>query len=184
MKHTIREELTGVLIIIGAIWLVFMIDAVLPTDLAAWGLVPRTLSGSFGIVTMPFLHGSFSHLTGNTVPLIMLLCLLAGSRANSAGSVIAIWLLGGILLWSFGREAIHVGASGLVYGLVSFLIVAGILERRFLSMAVAVIVGLLYGGSLLWGILPTAGKSVSWDGHLAGAIAGALVAAIQFKRRS
>jgi membrane associated rhomboid family serine protease len=80
------------------------------------------------------------------------------------------------LLWIFGRSAIHIGASGLVYGLVAFLIASGLFERRLLSLLIALVVGALYGSSMLWGALPTAGPHVSWDGHLAGAAAGVVLA--------
>lgn len=172
-----RSEVTLILGFIGAIWLVFLADLVLPVDLAAWGLVPRTVSGAAGIVTMPFLHAGWSHITGNTVPLCVLLLLLAGSRARSAEVVIGLILLGGCLLWLAGRgNSTHIGASGLIYGLTAFLIVAGFRERRFVPLVVAVLTGFLYGGTLLLGVLPTAGPQVSWDGHLTGALAGAFVA--------
>jgi membrane associated rhomboid family serine protease len=183
MKHTIQQELGGILSLVGVIWLCYLINLALPFDLNEWGLAPRTFNGLSGIVTMPLLHGSFRHLTGNTVPLIVLLCLLAGSRAQSRQTVAMIWLLGGAALWVFGRNAMHIGASGLVNGLIAFLIVAGLLERRFQSLVVAVIVGFLYGGSLLAGMLPTAGSEISWDGHLAGALAGGGLAWVELKRQ-
>ena len=106
---------------------------------------------------------------------LVLLFLLAGSRAQSWATVIEIVVLGGVLLWVFGRQANHIGASGLVFGLISFLVFAGVFERRFVSIAVALVTLLLYGGSLLWGMLPVQ-EGVSWDGHLCGAIAGGLLA--------
>ena len=85
-------------------------------------------------------------------------------------------MLGGLLLWLFGRHATHIGASGLIFGLIAFLIVSGLEERRIIPLIIAVVVGFLYGGTLLWGILPLSGPHTSWDGHLCGAIAGAAVA--------
>ncbi len=162
MKHRVAEELNFVLVFVGAIWLAFITNAILPGDFNHWGLAPRHISGLVGIVTMPFLHGGWAHLLGNTVPLVVLLCLLAGSRANSVGIVAA---------------AIHVGASGLVYGLITFLIVAGFREARFVAIVIAIFVGVIYGATLFSGVLPfMVGKNVSWDGHLFGAIAGGLVA--------
>jgi membrane associated rhomboid family serine protease len=175
-SHTIREELRGVLVFVGVLWAVFLVDLVLPIDLTRFGLVPRTLRGAFGILTMPFLHASLGHLLSNTLPLLVVLMLLAGSKARSWEIVAEVILLGGVLLWLFGRSADHVGASALLFGLVTFLIVSGLLERRVVPLLVAVAVGFLYGGSLISGILPTAGAGVSWDGHLSGAIAGAVVA--------
>lgn len=177
MKHRIKDELQGVGIFLGIIWVIFLIDFTLPTDLCQWGVAPRSLSGLVGIVTMPFLHGNWQHLVGNTVPLGILLCLMAGSRVNSAGIVAAITAIGAVLLWLFGPSgSVHVGASGLIYGLITFLITAGITERRPMALAVAVVVGILYGTTLLGGILPfTVNSGVSWQGHLTGAIAGVLM---------
>lgn len=172
-SHRVREEIYGVLAFIGAIWVVFAADWIVPGDLNnSLGLAPRTLHGLVGIVSMPFLHDGIGHLAGNTVPLFVLLTLLAGSRARSWTIVVEIVLLGGGLLWVFGRGGtVHVGASGLVFGLAAFLIASGLLERRPVALGVAVLVAFLYGGSLLAGVLPAAGD-VSWDGHLCGAIAG------------
>jgi len=183
MKHKIQEELGGIVTLVAVIWLIFVLDLVLPVALNAWGLIPRELPGLVGIATMPLLHADFAHLTGNTIPLLVLLCLLAGSRADSRATVAVIWVLGGGLLWIIGRSAVHIGASGLINGLTAFLIVAGALERRLISIIVAILVGVIYGGTLLSGVLPTAGPDVSWDGHLAGAIAGACVAFGQVRRR-
>lgn len=181
-KHTIVEELRGVLLFIGIIWAVFLIGLVLPADINSLGLYPRSLRGLVGIVSSPFLHGDFAHLLGNTVPLFVLLILLAGSRANSWVIVASIVLLGGCLLWLFGRPVIHVGASGLIYGLIAFLVVSGLIERRPIPLAIAVVVGFLYGGTFFSGIIPSLGSQVSWDGHLLGAVAGGLVASLLTSR--
>ena len=125
---------------------------------------------------VPFLHASLEHIVSNTVPLFVLLLLLAGSQAKSSGVVVGIILLGGALLWLFGRPAIHIGASGLIFGLMAFLIVSGLRERRFVPLAISVLVTFLYGGSLLLGVVPQFGSNVSWDGHLCGALAGAAIA--------
>lgn len=185
MKHRIREELHGVVMFVGCIWAVFLLDFVLPGEFSRYGLIPRSVSGLVGIVTMPFLHGGWSHLLGNTVPLLVLLTLLAGSRGSSARIVTLLVLSGGALLWLAGRsESVHIGASGLIYGLITFLIVAGFREGRVIALGVAVLVGVLYGVTLIGGVLPiTAGAGVSWDGHLMGAIAGALIAKLEVPSR-
>ena len=175
-QHKIREELKGIILFLVLIWGIFLLDRVLPLE--QFGLVPRDLSGAIGILTMPFLHADFQHLIGNSVPLIILLCLLAGSRVSSFKTSVSISLLGGVLLWLFGRTALHIGASGLIFGLMTFLIFAGYFERRVRSILIAVLVGVLYGGTLLSGMLPRQG--VSWDGHLFGALAGFFVAYLQF----
>ena len=176
MKHTIREELNGVLVFVGVIWCVFFVGLVAPFKLDSFGVTPRTLVGLVGIPAMPFLHANLAHLLSNTIPLTVLLLLLAGSKAKSWAIVAEIVLLGGVLLWLFGRQATHVGASGLISGLIVFLMVSGFLEKRIVPLVISVAVGFLYGGTLLWGILPRLGSQVSWDGHLFGAIAGGIIA--------
>ena len=172
-----RGEFTGIAVFVGIIWAVFVVNwLVFPIDFNAFGLTPRTLSGAIGIVTMPFLHGDWEHLLSNTVPLLVLLGLLVGSKARSWETVVEIVLLGGVLLWLFGRPGMHVGASGLIFGLVTFLIVSGLLERRIIPLIVSLIVGFLYGGTLFSGVLPVGNEGVSWDGHFWGAVAGAVIA--------
>jgi membrane associated rhomboid family serine protease len=174
-SHTVGEELYYILLFIAAIWAVFILSIFLPA-LDAYGVVPRTPSGLVGIALMPFLHANLHHILGNTVPLFILLALLAGSRARSWEIVLYVALLGGALLWIFGRPACHIGASGLIFGLIAFLLVSGLLEKRTVPLMIAIFVGFFYGGTLLAGILPTVGSHVSWDGHLFGAIAGGSVA--------
>ncbi len=171
--HRIKDEIPAVLLFVAAIWTVFLLDQVIP--LRHYGLAPRSIPGLAGIATMPFLHNGFDHLTSNTVPLTVLLLLLAGSRNRSWVIVLLIVLLSGGLLWLVGRPVLHIGASALIFGLAAFLLVSGFVERRFVPLAIAVLVGVLYGSTLLWGVLPTV-EGVSWDGHLSGIIAGTLTA--------
>lgn len=173
--HTIKRDLAGVALLIVIIWIVFALDHFLPLE--QLGLIPRTFRGLVGIVAMPFLHGDFAHLLGNSVPLAVTLLLLAGSRANSGAIVVLITLFGGIGLWLFGREALHIGASGLVFGLIGFHIFAGIFERRLQSVIISAIVGLLYASTVIQGVMPFQ-QGVSWEGHLIGALSGAAVALI------
>jgi membrane associated rhomboid family serine protease len=175
-RHTVREELVGVLAFVGAVWCVFLVGLVPLLDLTSFGIVPRTLGGLIGIPAAPFLHANLAHLVSNTLPLTVLLLLLAGSRAESWRVVVAIVLVGGGLLWLLGRPVNHIGASALIYGLVTYLIASGVLERRLVPLTIALIVGVLYGGSLALAILPSWGSKVSWEGHLFGAIAGVVVA--------
>jgi membrane associated rhomboid family serine protease len=181
-KHAIREELSAVLAFVGCIWLVFVIGNIPGLRLEDYGIMPRTTAGLIGILTAPFLHANLAHIINNTIPLTVLLVLLAGSRAASWAIVLSIVLLSGALLWLFGRPAIHIGASSLIYGLVAYLFVSGIREQRFVPMAIAVLVGFLYGGTLASGILPRWGSYISWEGHLLGAVAGALVAYLMTRR--
>jgi membrane associated rhomboid family serine protease len=112
----------------------------------------------------------------NTLPLLVLLLLLAGSRARSWAIVAGVSVLGGSLLWVFGRPAIHIGASGLIFGLTTFLIASGLFERRLIPLLVSACVGFLYGGALVSGVAPGFRSEVSWDGHLCGAVAGIVAA--------
>jgi membrane associated rhomboid family serine protease len=182
-KHSIRDELLGVLAFVGFIWCVFIIGHVLPFRLESFGVTPRTLHGLVGIPAAPFLHANLAHLISNTVPLTVLLLLLAGSKAQSWAIVISIVLVSGALLWMFGRPATHIGASGLIYGLIAYLLVSGISERRIVPMLIAIVVGFLYGGTLASGVLPTSGSHISWEGHLFGAIAGGGIALLLAKER-
>lgn len=170
-----RNELYGIAAFVGAIWLVFLASFIFP-DLVNYGVIPRTMRGLFGIVCSPLLHANFRHITANTPPLIVLLVLLVGSQARTLQIVVSIVLLGGTLLWVFGRTAIHIGASGLIFGLITYMIVSGFLERRPIPLLIAVLVGFLYGGTLLGGVIPQLNSNVSWDGHLWSAVAGVLVA--------
>ena len=163
------------------IWGVFVVSRFFPS-LNEFGVVPRTLGGLTGIAAMPFLHADLHHILSNTFPLIILLALLAGSRARSWEVVVNIVLLGGFLLWLCGRPAIHIGASGLIFGLMAFLILSGFLEKRFVPLVIAVVVGFLYGGTLISGVLPRFGSSISWDGHLCSVVAGGVVAYVLTRR--
>ncbi len=176
--HTIRRDFVAIAAFITLIWIVFVIDRF--TALEQFGLVPRNMDGLIGIVAMPFLHGDLAHLIGNTIPLAVTLFLLAGSRANSSAIVVLIVLLAGVGLWLFGREARHIGASGLVFGLIAFHIMSVVFERRLRSVVIAVLVGGIYAGTLFKGVMPFQ-PGVSWDGHLIGAIAGGLAALIAAK---
>ncbi|MFN9348780.1 MAG: rhomboid family intramembrane serine protease [Planctomycetota bacterium] len=157
------------------LWLVFIADWILPIDLRRWGIIPRELGGLWGILFSPFLHGDLSHLLSNFLPLMILLAILLVTQKQGWLIVLQIVLLGGLLLWIFGRPAVHVGASGLIYGLIAYLMAAGFRQGRFGPALAALLVGFRYGGTLLSGVLPSVGEQVSWDGHLTSAIAGGLL---------
>lgn len=171
--HSIRQELVGIAIFIGIIWLIFLLDRILPLERLA--LYPRRLGGLPGVIASPFLHKDIAHIIANTTPLFVLLTVLAGARARSTRAVFLIVILSGGLLWIFGRPVPVIGASGLVFGLIGFLIASGIIERRPIAMIVSLLVGFSYGGTLLAGILPGQ-PGISWDGHLFGALGGVLSA--------
>jgi len=179
MNLQVRKNLFSVLAFVGLIWAVYLINLPLKWseyDLNRFGLEPRTLSGLIGIFTMPFLHDGFNHVLGNTVPLVVLLSMLAFTRSNPKRIMICLTVMSGVMLWVLGRPKVHVGASGLIYGLAAYLMATGFFERKIASAIAAILVGVLYG-SLFWGLLPTAGQHVSWEGHLLGAVAGGFFAA-------
>jgi membrane associated rhomboid family serine protease len=172
-SHSIRGEIGGIIIFVLVIWIGFAADMLLPLE--KFGLIPRRATGLYGIIFMPFLHGSLGHIISNTVPLLVLMLLLAGSRPSSVIIVASVIFLSGLLLWLFGRPIIHIGASGLVFGLITFLIFYGLFEKRILSIVVSLLVGFLYGGSLFTGVMPGQ-TGISWDGHFCGAAAGIIIA--------
>ena len=144
--------------------------------LSNWELSASYLLGSVrGILLSPLLHGSFSHLLSNTLTLIPLGVVVAARGAKTlAGVSLFVVALGGLLVWLVGRPAVHVGASGLAFGLFGYLVARGWYERSFVSILVALVVIVLYGGMIL-GVLPQGGF-VSWEGHLFGLIAGVMAA--------
>ena len=145
-------------------------------SLMAFGLVPRTLHGLFGILTSPFLHASFAHLSANLIAFLVLgtLVILDGLHRFIAVSAIVI-LLGGALVWLFGFAGIHVGASGWVFGLWAYLLARAWFHRSWSNLITAGVVSVLYGGLIL-GFLPRQG--VSFEGHLFGAFAGFIAAKV------
>ena len=186
MKLAIRKNLINVLAFVGLIWLIYLVGLplkVMSWDLVSYGMVPRTVRGLNGILTMPFLHDGHDHLLGNTVPLAVLLFMLATSRSNARRIVLGLIVLSGIFTWLIGISSPVVGASGLIYALTAYLITAGLYERQLISAATAVLVGVLYGGTLFWNLLPTAGKTVAWDAHLLGAAAGAVYAHLTLRKK-
>lgn len=176
---SLQARVLPIALFVLIIWAVFLLDLFLPLE--RLGLIPRSQAGLVGIATMPFLHGSFAHLLANTVPLVTLLGLMVVSRRRPWSAMIMLTLISGMALWLFGRNALHIGASGLIYALMGFLIMVGILERRLISAVVALFVGLTYGTAIIGGILPGT-PGVSWEGHLFGLLAGAALAWTRFAR--
>jgi membrane associated rhomboid family serine protease len=183
-NQTLKEQAYPIFVIVLAMWLVRITDAVIPYDLTRWGLLPRSLSGLLGIGSMPFLHANFEHLLSNTIPLVILLGLTVASRHRAWPVVVSIIVGNGLLLWLFGRTAYHIGASGLVFGLIAYLITVGVREKQIVSIAIALLVGFLFGGTLLTGVIPRFSSAMSWDGHLFGAISGLVIGVITTKHQA
>lgn len=143
------------------------------------GTLPRNVKGLIGIVTSPLIHGSFSHIISNTAPLIIMGLGIFYFYPKVAYRVFLVVYIGtGILVWIFAREVYHIGASGIVYGFVTFLFFSGLFRKDNRSIALALVVIFLYGG-LIWGVLPIQ-EGVSWESHLFGAIVG-LISAFIFR---
>ena len=165
---------------VALIWLIQLLNWGLDLGLERFGVRPRQWSGLTGILLAPLLHGGFSHLFANSLPLLVLGTGMLHLYPNSAVRVIpAVYLGPGIAVWLFARASVHVGASGLVYGLVSYIFVAGVIRRDTRAIAASLLVSFLYG-SLAWGVLPIK-PGVSWETHLAAALIG-LVLAIALRR--
>jgi membrane associated rhomboid family serine protease len=169
-----------VVVSLAVLWSVYLLDWLIPVQFTGWGIVPRRWNGLVGIPLSPLIHDGMGHLVSNSIPLAILMFLFVSSRKKPWLRIVEVALLGGLLLWLFGRNGaqepvVHVGASLLIYGLIAYLIVIGFREKHPVSLVIALVVGFLYRGTLIWGVLPTSPK-ISWDGHLAGAIAGAALA--------
>jgi membrane associated rhomboid family serine protease len=144
--------------------------------LDGFGIVPRTQAGLVGIAFSPLLHANVAHLLANALPLLILLTVLFWDRHYHPWWTLGtIWLVSGLGTWLIGRGgSVHIGASSIIFGLVTYLIVAGLLMKSWRSALVAFLVLLAFGG-ILYGVLPQNGP-ISWEGHLSGAIAGVLAA--------
>lgn len=160
---------------VSTLWLITAIQALTGIDYVSLGILPRTLSGLPGVVTAPLIHESWSHLLSNSAPLLGLgIIAMYGYPNATRNAVPLIWLLSGFGVWVLGRESFHIGISGLTHGLMFFVIMIGFIRRDALSIALALIVFVLFGG-MAWGVIP--GKpAVSYEYHLFGAMAGVVSA--------
>lgn len=160
-------------------WGIKLIEYGFNISLGNLGVYPLDIKGITGVVTMPLVHGSWDHIIANTAPFFVLgTALFYFYRTISFRVFIGIWLLSGIWVWFGGRPSWHIGASGVIYGLSSFIFVSGIIRRDSRLAALALIVTFLYG-SLIWGVFPDffpKEKNISWEGHLGGAISGLIMA--------
>jgi membrane associated rhomboid family serine protease len=170
-----RLALKVAFLFLAALWLVFLLDALLGLKLNRFGLRPGSVPGLMGVVTAPLLHGSLSHIFSNSISLVVSLTAILYLYPNSSTRVIpVIWLGSGLLAWLIGRPSMHFGASGLIYGLLAYVFFSGILRRDMRSVAVSLLVGFLYG-SMIWGVLPIR-PHMSWELHLSGGLMGVLLA--------
>lgn len=162
---------------VSFIWLLWLADFLFSLNLAQYGVHPRDLIGLRGILFMPYIHGNLQHILSNTIPALILGTVLFNIYPRVAfWTIIIIQVFSGIMVWLIGAPfSYHIGASAVIFGIASFLFFSGFFRKDRQSVAISFFVGLLYGGSMLIGMMPVQ-PGVSWEGHLSGAIAGFLCA--------
>ena len=177
-QERFAEGARVILAIAAVMWVAEVVDSLDTHRLDGDGIRPRNVPHLYGVLAAPFLHESFAHLLGNTVPFVVLGLAIAVSGAARVLAVTAIVVLAsGIGTWLTAPSgSVTVGASGVVFGYATYLISRGIFDHSAAELAVGVLVAALFGGALLWGLAPHPG--VSWEAHLFGGIGGVLAARI------
>lgn len=179
--NRLKYNIVPPILFLIVIWLVKIFEISTETSFYQLGVLPRDIKGLPGIALAIFIHSDFNHLISNSISLFILLTgLLYFYRDLSYKVLIFIWLISGLMVWLGARESYHIGASGLVYGIASFLFFSGIIRQDIRLMAISMLVVFLYGG-LIWGIFPIFPK-ISWEYHLFGSICG-LIAAIIYRKQ-
>jgi len=163
---------------VAVLWFLEVVDQTSPRQLDAEGIRPRSSDGLSGILLAPLLHGGYDHLAANSVPtLVFLFLVLLGDLARGLVATLIIWMTAGVGTWIIAPPmTVHVGASGLIFGWLTYLLLRGFFARRLWQIALGVVLFVIYGG-LLWGVLPGQ-PGISWQGHLFGAIGGVIAARV------
>lgn len=158
--------------LVAVLFAITLADLSLQLGLVRFGIVPRTPSGIWGILWSPLLHAGLAHVAANGLPMFVLLTLLFTNPSYHPSRTLAlIWFGSGLGTWMIGRpDSVHVGASSIIFGVATFLIVGGLVLRSWRPLFVAVFVLVAFGG-IFYGVLPQSGP-ISWEGHLSGAIVG------------
>jgi len=160
---------------VALLWLIQLLDSGLDVSPEAFGVRPRQLAGLTGIVFAPLVHADFAHLFSNSLPLIVAGTAMLYLYPQSSLRVLpAIYFGPGAAVWLFARGSSHLGASGLVYGLVAYIFVGGVIRRDRRAIAASLLVSFMYG-ALVWGVLPIR-RGVSWETHLSAAVIGVVLA--------
>ena len=168
------------LVFIACMWVVKLFEVVTGFDLGIYGTLPQHISGLKGILFSPLIHGDWQHLVSNSVPFFILgFLMIFNYRKVAYKSFAFIYLAGGLMLWIIGRENYHIGTSGLIYGMAFFLFFSGVFRKNIQAIALSLFVVFLYG-SIVWGVLPM-DLTVSWEGHLMGALSGSIMAFVYRK---
>ena len=175
MKKDLLKTIKPPIIFVLIIWTVKIIEYYFDLNLYKFGVFPREIMGLLGVLCAPFIHNDFIHLVNNSIPILVLGSLFIFFYKNLSLEVF-LWLffISGILLWGIGRPNYHIGASGIIYALATFLFTSGIIKKDTRLAAISLIIAFLYG-SLIWGVFPIK-ANVSWEGHLSGLISGVTVA--------
>lgn len=180
-KKIFKHSLVFPSLFLLAFWLIFLVESTLDFELATFGIFPLRAEGLKGILFSPFIHSGYSHLAANSIPFFVLsLALFYFYRKLAYRIFFLIYFLSGLCVWLAGREAWHIGASGVIYGLASFLFFSGIFRNDVKLLTIAIIVVFLYGG-MFWGIFPIK-PDVSWESHLWGGVSG-LILSIFYRRQ-
>ncbi len=176
-KKRLKLSLTVPILFLIIMWTVKFIEYSLNLHLYTYGIYPHKLNCLTGILTAPFIHGSFEHIISNTVPFLLLSTGLFYFYKESAYKVfLIIWIFSGLWVWAAARPAYHIGASGMIYGFASFLFFSGLIHKNRSLAAISLLIVFIYGG-MVWGVLP--GKpEISWESHLFGALTGLISALI------
>lgn len=154
------------------LWFVYWLEIRFGFDFDTNGILPRTASGLQGVLFSPFIHSDINHLYNNSIPLLALLAALQFFYSKQSFFIIMFGILfSGLITWVIGRENYHIGASGLIYVLVSFIFFKGLLTKYYRLVALSLTVIMLYGG-MLWYVFPKVDDTISWEGHLAGLVTG------------
>jgi membrane associated rhomboid family serine protease len=168
-------------IFVFILWLIKISEILFDTDLSFLGIYPLQLRGLPGIFLSPLIHENFKHLLSNSLPLLFLGTGLFYFYSDVALKVSGwIYFLTGLFVWLGARDAWHIGASGLVYGLASFLFFSGVIRKYFRLIALSLLVVFLYG-SMIWGMVPELYKNVSWESHMLGFTIGIILAIVYRK---
>jgi membrane associated rhomboid family serine protease len=176
--YSLSSILKYPLMLLVLLWVVFIADKYLNLGLMYYGIYPRRGDGITGILTAPFIHGDWSHLIANSSPMLVLTAIMVSFYKRVALTAFIVILIStGLLVWLFGRESYHIGASGVVYGLVSFIFWTGIFRKNPKSIVLSLIIIILYSG-MSEGLFPSEIVRISWESHLFGAFSGLWVAFI------
>lgn len=179
-KKKIRLSIIAPLLLVYVLWMVKIAEKMSGLHFGLYGIIPRNIQGLPGIITGPFIHSGYAHLISNSIPVFLLgMALVYFYRELALKVSLILFAATGVLVWFIGRESSHIGASGFVYGLASFLFFSGAIRKHPRLLTISLLVTFLYGG-MIWGVFPIQ-PGISWESHLSGAVTGG-ACAILFRK--